>query len=153
MLRLTSGWRESRGQSFDVSYGLDDPHLYQSTLTIRTADDVVQGKPKMAACTRSKTKVPVDCLSKCTISGSQVARHLLKASDLSGRYALPEHTVVCDLTGKTVLSDEVAVSDVTGALVNIRSLKTSKLSGKRAEPRLLINVPLRTLTRLRPSLP
>jgi hypothetical protein len=47
---------------------------------------------------------------------------------------LPEFTVQCALSGKRLFRDEADVSAVTGNVVSSDLLKTSALSGRRAEP-------------------
>ena len=59
---------------------------------------------------------------------------MLVESDISQRLGLPEFSVRCSLSGKRVLNDEAEASSVTGNLVASALLKTSALSGKRAEP-------------------
>jgi hypothetical protein len=56
---------------------------------------------------------------------------LLVNSDISQRLGLPEFS---SMSGKRVLNDEVEASSVTGQPVASALLKTSALSGKRAEP-------------------
>jgi hypothetical protein len=116
-----------------VRYAFEAGPTYESVLTITPHNGALIEAPHIGLCSKSGRKVPATCLAKCAITGAEVLRHLLVESDISQRLVLPEFSTRCTLSGKRVLNDEAEVSSVTGNLVASLLLKTSALSGKRAE--------------------
>jgi superfamily II DNA or RNA helicase len=117
-----------------VRYTIDGEGAYQSEIGLVPSQETITRKPRMGKCSKTARRVPVDCLGKCAITGERVIQHFLVESAVSRRVALAEYSAVCELTGETVLADEAAVSDISRKTIALRSLRTSKISGKRAEP-------------------
>jgi hypothetical protein len=122
-----------RDVTMTVRYAFEAGPTYESVLTITPHNGALIEAPHIGLCSKSGRKVPATCLAKCAITGAEVLRHLLVESDISQRLVLPEFSTRCTLSGKRVLNDEAEVSSVTGNLVASLLLKTSALSGKRAE--------------------
>ncbi len=126
--------RMHRKLRVNVEYHLDDPKFtYSNIVSIVPHAGELSGAPPIEACTKTGRRVPQTCLQTCEVSHAKVLSHILIRSDSTGRAALPEHTVKCSLSGKTLLSDEVEKSAASGQLIDKKLLKTSLVSGKRAE--------------------
>jgi superfamily II DNA or RNA helicase len=118
----------------NVEYHLDDPAFtYSNIISVVPHTGELSGAPPLEACAKTGRRVPQTCLQACEISHAKVLSHLLIRSQSTGRAALPGHTVKCSLSGKTLLSDEGEKSVASGQLVDKTLLKTSLVSGKRAE--------------------
>lgn len=107
---------------------------YQSVLKLVPSNRKLTAAPEFGLCSKSGATIPIDCIGECSVTGAAVLKHLLVKSDVSNRYALSEFTVTCSVTGKRALNDEVLLSDLTGNPVIAAELRTSAISGKRAEP-------------------
>jgi superfamily II DNA or RNA helicase len=117
-----------------VHYKLSGDHRYASTVCVIPSSEKVSEAPELGQCAKTGAAAPGDCLNRCEISGLSVLRHLLVQSGVSSRWALPEHSCICSVSAQRILSDEAERSAVTGKVVASSVLKTSALSGKRAEP-------------------
>lgn len=117
-----------------VQYKWDQSPKYHSTLTVAPHFGAVVEAPPLDQCAQTKKIVPEDCLQRCEVTGWNVIRHLLVQSDMSGRFALPQHTYVFGPSKQRILLDEAELSDATGQVAASSFLKSSVLSGKRAEP-------------------
>ncbi|MEY4527275.1 MAG: hypothetical protein RL768_994 [Nitrospirota bacterium] len=117
-----------------VRFKLEGEKEYGSTLILVPHDPTLIDAPKLWTCAKSGRKAPPICFKQCEISGQSVLEDLLVRSEVSDRYALSEFMVVCASTNKRLLKDEVEESAVTRQPVAKWLLKTSSVSGKRAEP-------------------
>jgi hypothetical protein len=126
--------RMHRKLRVNVDYYLDDSKFnYSNIVSVVPHAGELFGASPLEACTKTGRRVPQTCLQTCEISHAKILSHLLVRSQATGRAALPEHTVKCSLSGKTLLSDEVEKSAASSQLVDKKLLKTSLVSGKRAE--------------------
>jgi superfamily II DNA or RNA helicase len=117
----------------EVSYKLMGGRVYQSSLILDSTGANIISEPNTALCTVTKTRFPIDCLSKCEISGNLCADELLQTSEFSQQKMLPEYAVTCAASGKIAAKHETELSDVTGLPVHKSLLVASELSGLKAE--------------------